>query len=70
MIKKRWVKAIYVKELFCDKCGEKMSRSGLMLTSLPPQYEYICKKCGHTETVWSDEGIGELHYEYDNEEII
>ena len=58
MIKKRWVKAIYVKELFCDKCGEKMSRSGLMLTSLPPQYEYICKKCGHTETVWSDEGIG------------
>jgi transposase-like protein len=70
MIKKKWVKAVYIKEMYCDVCGEKMEKSGLMLTSFPPQIEYICKKCGYTETVWSNEGIGELHYEFDNEEIV
>lgn len=70
MIKKKWVKAIYVKELYCYTCGEPMVRSGFALTSYPPQEEYLCKNCGRTQMVWGNEGIGQLHYEFDNEEIV
>ena len=32
----------------CPKCGEKMTET--MLLSLPPQTQYKCWECGHTET--------------------
>ena len=70
MIKKRYVKSIYLKELYCDECGEKMLPTGEVLLSFPSQYKYYCQNCGHEETVWEGDGIDKLHYEYDNEEII
>ena len=70
MIKKRWVKSIYVKELYCDDCGSKMEATGVALLSLPPQIEFMCPTCKKVDYVWETEGIGQLHYEYDNEEIL
>lgn len=34
MLKKRKVKAIYVKEAICDKCGSPMESTGMVLLQL------------------------------------
>lgn len=37
--------------LMCDECGINMERpDNIILTSYPPQYNYVCPKCGRTET--------------------
>ena len=35
--------------VMCDKCGTLMWRAPVVLTSDPPQYEYHCPKCDHTQ---------------------
>ena len=35
--------------LFCDKCGEEMESTSLMLTCDPPRYEHKCPKCGNKD---------------------
>lgn len=35
--------------LFCDKCGEEMESTNLMLTCDPPRYEHRCPKCGNKD---------------------
>lgn len=37
------------KVLKCDKCGTEMEIQPYALCSDPPQYDYICPKCGATE---------------------
>lgn len=48
MIKHSIVKAIYIDDIYCDICGEKMENN-IQLLTYPPQFEYICPKCGNTE---------------------
>lgn len=37
--------------LMCDKCGVEMERPDeFVFTTYPPQYEYVCPKCGKKET--------------------
>ena len=44
MIKKFEVKPFIIK-LYCNKCGEEMKDTNIVLSSYPPQYQYICPKC-------------------------
>ena len=50
MIKGKEVK-VYMDRLYCDKCGEEMEFTGMVLTSYPPRYPHSCPKCGHRETL-------------------
>lgn len=35
-------------EIYCPKCGKLMKRNtDMILTSLPPQYQYECDNCGY-----------------------
>lgn len=38
--------------LYCDSCGGEMNRIApdVVLTTYPPQYTYICSKCGREFT--------------------
>lgn len=36
------------KKVICEKCGGEMESDGLVYTSLPPQYKFICKECGNS----------------------
>ena len=49
MIKKVEVKT-FAERLYCDKCGEEMKPTEIVLTSYPMQYPYQCPNCGHRET--------------------
>ena len=49
MLKKKKIKAIYIKEGICDVCGGYMISTGACLTSYPAQYPYKCEKCGWGE---------------------
>ena len=67
MVKRSKVKAIYLVDLFCDKCGSKMSHSKefnfMMFASNPPTLKYECE-CGHTTTTTTSYP----HFEYEYEE--
>lgn len=67
MLKKRKVKAIYIKEGVCDECGGRMVSTGVCLTSYPAQYPYKCEECGHPETYWEYDKPGQLEYEFEEE---
>lgn len=38
-------------DAYCDKCGERMSPTGLTLTCYPPLYPHDCDGCGHRENL-------------------
>lgn len=69
MLKKRKVKAIYVKEAICDKCGSELVSTGMCLTSYPAQYPYKCSNpdCDGYETFWEYDRPGQLEYEFEEE---
>lgn len=35
-------------KVICEKCGGEMESDGLVYTSLPPQYKFICEECGNS----------------------
>lgn len=35
-------------KVICEKCGGEMESDGLVYTSLPPKYKFICKECGNS----------------------
>ena len=38
-------------DYICDKCEKgRMRHTGLVLTSMPPQYPHECDECGHAQT--------------------
>ena len=45
MIKRKYIKKLYIEEAYCDKCGSKLVPDTYILMSNPPQYPYICSKC-------------------------
>lgn len=70
MLKKRYIKRVYIEEPICDKCGSKMRFNGVVLTTYPCQYPYTCMntECGHVETFFEDEKPGVIRYELEEEE--
>lgn len=49
-VKRKMVKPI-MEKLFCDNCGEEMKQNNdvlIVLTTIPPQYSYVCSNCNNT----------------------
>ena len=69
MIKKKYIKRMYVEVPICDKCGSQMEPTGMVLTTYPCKYPYKCSnsECDGTTTFWENELPG-LKYEFDEEE--
>lgn len=71
MLKKRYIKKMYIEEAICDKCGSRMDHTGIVLNSWPEKYPYICSNpdCGEQVTFNSYNKPGKLHYEYEDEDV-
>ena len=54
------IKNVLVDRLLCDECGEEMQPYGMVYTTYPPQYPYICPKCDYKIT--STEGTYPIYY--------
>lgn len=72
MLKRKYVKRIYVETAYCDKCGSRMDHTGVVLSSWPEKYPYICSNpdCGEQVMFTSHNKPGTLRYEYEDEECI
>lgn len=69
MLKKRYIKRIYVEEAICDKCGSLLEHTGAVLMSWPEQYPYQCPECGWTEYYYGGERPGTIKYEFEDEDV-
>lgn len=70
MIKRHYIKRLYIEELICDQCGSSMQHTDMVLTSYPPQYPYQCtnKNCNHKLIL--KQKIGDIKYEfYEDDEM-
>lgn len=69
MIKKRYIKRIYIEEAICDKCGATMESTGYVLSTYPAQYPYICTNpdCDFTTKFFGSDCPGQLKYEFEDE---
>ena len=69
MIKKRYVKKIYIEEAYCDKCGSIMKPTGVVYSTFPEQYPYKCTNtnCDGHACFFSYECPGKLKYEFEDE---
>ena len=67
MLKRRYVKRAYIEEAICDKCGSPMQHTGVVLTSYPAQYPYVCtnKECNYKISYLDYERPGILKYEFE-----
>lgn len=72
MLKKRYIKRMYIEEAICDKCGSRMDHTGMVLSSWPAQYPYICSnpECDGRATFYSHNQPGILRYEYEDEDNV
>ena len=72
MLKKRYIKRIYIEEAVCDKCGAQLLSTGFVLTSWPEQFPYHCSNpdCDGSETFYGSERPGVLKYEFEEEENV
>ena len=72
MLKKKYIKRMYIEEAICDKCGSRMDHTGMVLASWPAQYPYICSnpECDGRATFYSHNQPGILRYEYEDEENV
>lgn len=70
MLKKKYVKRMYIEIPYCDKCGAEMRHTGVVLTSYPAQYPYACTNpdCDGHAIFWHNERPGVLKYEFEEEE--
>ena len=70
MLKRRYIKRVYIEIPYCDKCGAEMRHTGMVLTSYPAQYPYACTNpdCDGHATFWSNDLPGVLKYELEEEE--
>ena len=72
MLKKRYVKRIYIEEVICDKCGSKMKSNGVVLCSFPAKYPYHCTNpdCDGYECFLETELPGAFKFEYEDEDNV
>lgn len=72
MLKKRYIKRLYIEEAYCDKCGAIMRHTGTVLASYPAQYPFECtnKNCDGKQTFWDEEVPGVLRYEFEGVEDV
>ena len=63
MIKKRYVKRMYIEEVYCDKCGGKLALTGNVICTYPELYEYKCEKCNNIQNL--KEYYDQLKYEFE-----
>ena len=70
MLKKRYIKRLYIEESVCDKCGSAMESTNAVLMSYPEKYPYICPKCGWQEHYQGYERPGVIRYELEDEENV
>ena len=54
------IKNVLVDKLYCDDCGTEMQPYGMVYTTFPPQYPYICPLCDN-KTI-SIEGTYPIYY--------
>lgn len=64
MIQKRKVKAMYIVQIVCEKCGKPMCCTHTLCT-YPAQYCYGCLNCG-TSTISTTKN-GSVEYEFEDE---
>ena len=70
MLKKKYIKRLYIEEAVCDKCGSVMESTGAVLMSYPERYPYVCPKCGWREDYRGYERPGPIRYELEDEEDV
>ena len=73
MLRKRKIKAIYMLEAYCNKCGSPMVSTGMVYSTYPEQYPFRCSnsECDGRATFWAHEVPGKIQYEFeeDNENV-
>lgn len=69
LLKKKYVKRLYIEEAYCEKCGAKLEFTGMTLLSFPPQYQYKCsnKDCDYTINFSQENKPDTLRFEYEEE---
>lgn len=67
MIKRKYIKKLYIEEAYRDKCGGKLVPDTYILMSNPPQYPYICSKCDEKYIFKENEKPDTLRYEFEEE---
>lgn len=70
MLKKKYIKRMYMEVAYCDKCGAELRPTGVCLTTYPAKYPYQCSnpECDGIETFWEYDLPGKLKYEFEEEE--
>jgi predicted RNA-binding Zn-ribbon protein involved in translation (DUF1610 family) len=69
MIKKHKITAMYHVDLYCDKCGKKMSYSDTDWSIRPVQFMYQCE-CGYKITSITSFPYQQATYELEGVEIM
>lgn len=67
MIKRKYITKAYINTAYCDKCGAEMAPTGIATLVFPPAYEYKCKSCDFTKIFKEKDKIGQLIYEFKDE---
>lgn len=72
MLKKKYIKRIYVEIAICDKCGAELRSTGICLNTYPAKYPYECSNpnCDGHETFQEGYLPGALCYEYEEDESV
>jgi RNase P subunit RPR2 len=70
MLKKKYIKRLYIEEAVCNKCGSIMEPTGAVFASYPEQYPYVCPKCGWQENYRAYERPGAIRYEFEDKENV
>ena len=72
MLKKRYVKRMYIEVAICDKCGAELRPTGICLNTFPARYPYECSnpKCDGHETFFEDELPGKIQYEFEEDDNV
>ena len=68
MIKRKYIKRMYIEEAYCDKCGTELVPCDYILMSSPPQFPYKCSKCDKRYTFEEKDKPHTLRYEFEEEE--
>ena len=66
MIKRKYIKKLYIEEVYCDQCGAIMEPAGIVFTSYPALYPYKCsnKNCTECKTFTENERPRCIKYDF------